>query len=349
MTNVFFFDQINSIGGIETFFYQLGKKYGKDYDITLFYRTGDAKQIKRLSQYIRVRKYRDGQTIHCKRAFVTFYADILDHIEADEYYQMLHGDYTAMRIFPKDHPKIQQRIAVSELVRDSYKKAKGIDSIVCYNPFTAEKPRKVLNLVSATRLTKEKGLERMLTLASALDDAWIPFHWTVYTDITHRPCGNPSIVLMPPRTDVLDFIANADYYVQLSDCEGYCYSVVEALSVGTPVIVTDFPVAHEIGVENGKNGWILPMSMENLPIAEIYKGLKKFKYTPLEDKWGELLLPVPPDYEEEMKRIVKVRCKRNFIDLENNNSKREFGEAWECTMRRAEHLEDLGLVEIIKE
>ena len=63
MTNVFYFDQINSIGGIETFFYQLGKKYGKDYDITLFYRTGDAKQVQRLSQYIRVRKYRDGQTI----------------------------------------------------------------------------------------------------------------------------------------------------------------------------------------------------------------------------------------------------------------------------------------------
>ena len=31
--NVFYFKNINSIGGIETFFWQLGKKYGKDFDI----------------------------------------------------------------------------------------------------------------------------------------------------------------------------------------------------------------------------------------------------------------------------------------------------------------------------
>ena len=57
MTNVFYFDQINSIGGIETFFYQLGKKYGKDYDITLFYKSGDSAKVRQLSQFIRVKKF----------------------------------------------------------------------------------------------------------------------------------------------------------------------------------------------------------------------------------------------------------------------------------------------------
>lgn len=347
MTNVFYFDQINSIGGIETFFYQLGKKYGKDHDITLFYRTGDAKQVQRLSEYIRVRKYRDGQTIRCKRAFVTFYSDILDYIEADEYYQVLHGDYTAMQIYPKDHAKIGQRIAVSKLVRDSYRAAKGIDSIVSYNPYTAEKPRKVLNLVSATRLTKEKGWERMLVLASALDNAGIPFQWTVYTDNPNKPCGNPSITLKPPRTDVVDFIANADYYVQLSDCEGYCYSVVEALCAGTPVIITDFPVAHEIGVVNGKNGFILPMDMQNLPIAEISKGLKKFNYEPPVDEWGELLAKGAPDFEAVKTEMVRVRCKKYYFDLVFSRHM-NYGEEWEVTRIRAEQLENLNLVDILE-
>ena len=30
--NVFYFRDLNIIGGIETFFYQLGKKYGKGYE-----------------------------------------------------------------------------------------------------------------------------------------------------------------------------------------------------------------------------------------------------------------------------------------------------------------------------
>lgn len=347
MTNVFYFDQINSIGGIETFFYQLGKKYGKGYDITLFYRTGDAKQVQRLSQYIRVRKYRDGQTIRCKRAFVTFYSSILDHIEADEYYQVLHGDYTAMQIYPKDHAKIGQRIAVSEVVRNSYRNAKDIDSFVSYNPYTPDKPRKVLSLVSATRLTKEKGWERMLALADALDKAGVLFQWTVYTDNPNKPCGNQSITLKPPRFDVLDFIANADYYVQLSDCEGYCYSIVESLCAGTPVIVTDFPVAHEIGVVNGKNGWILPMNMENLPIADIRKGISRFKYEAPADKWGELLAKGAPDFKGEATEMVRVVCRKYYFDIPQSQYK-NYGDEWDCTRTRAEYLESLNLVDIME-
>lgn len=346
MTNVFYFDQINSIGGIETFFYQLGKKYGKDYDITLFYRTGDAKQVQRLSEYIRVRKYRDGQTIRCKRAFVTFYSDILNYIEADEYYQVLHGDYTAMQIYPKGHAKIGQRISVSEVVRDSYRNAKGIDSIVCYNPYTPEKPNRVLRLISATRLTAEKGWPRMEQLAAALEQAGVKFTWTVYTD-TNKTVTSPNIIIRPPRLDIIDFIADADYFVQLSNCEGYCYSVVEALCAGTPVIVTDFPVAHEIGVVNGKNGFILPMDMQNLPIAEISKGLKKFKYEPPADKWGELLARGAPDFESVKTEMVRVRCKKYYFDLVFSRHM-NYGEEWEATRIRAEQLENLNLVDILE-
>lgn len=344
--NLFYFHTLNSIGGIETFFYQLGKKYGKDFDITIFYRNGDINQVKRLSQYARVLKYRDGRKLQAHRAFVCFNTDIMNNIEADEYYQMLHGDYTSLKIYPEQHDKIQKWISVSEVVRDAYKKGKGEDSIVCYNPFTPEKPKKVLNLVSATRLTPDKGWNRMLALAEAFDNAGIPYIWTVYTDNPHKATGNDNIILRPPRLDIIDFIANADYYVQLSDAEGYCYSVVEALSVGTPVIVTDFKVTFEIGVVNGKNGFILRMDMKNLPIAEIYKGLRKFTYKPLEDIWGELLAPGNLDYDPEAP--VKVQCRRAFLDMQAKKM-REFGEEWECTRKRADELSNLDLVNEIEE
>jgi hypothetical protein len=103
-------------------------------------------------------------------------------------------------------------------------------------------------------------------------------------------------------------------------------------------------VIHEIGVVDGVNGWVLPMDMHRIPIDDIYKGLKKFKYTPPADRWGELL--VPGKCDEDSNRIVKVKCKRVYWDLE---FKREmaYGEEWEVPMSRADKLLDLDLVDWI--
>ena len=346
-TNLFYFHTLNSIGGIETFFWNMAQKYGKDFDITILYRNGDPEQVKRLAELVRVKKYKDGETVKCKRAFVAFNTDILDNIEAEEYFQMLHGDYRSLGVLPQKHPKLQEYVACSKIVRDAYADITGKVAEVSYNPFVYHKPKKALRLVSATRLTKDKGLGRMNILADALDEAGIPYVWDIYTD-TERPVKNKNMVIRPPRLDIIDYIADADYYVQLSDAEGYCYSVVEALSVGTPVIVTEFSVTKEIGVVDGVNGFILPFGMENIPVKAIYKGLKKFKYTAPEDRWNELLLPVPPDYEEQMNQTVKVRCKKIFIDLERGTTT-EANEEWECTRRRAEMLQDLGVIDIIEE
>ena len=344
-TNIFYFHTLNSIGGIESFFYQLGLKYGKEYDITVYYRSADIQQVERLSKVVRVRRFRDGQTIRCKRAFLCFSLDIINSIQAEEYYQVLHGDYATIGVFPDKNPKIQKRIAVSEVVRDSYRKYLGENSVVSYNPYTPIKPRRVLRLISATRLTAEKGYQRMITLAEQLDEANIPFAWDIYTDSNKR-FDNPSIVCRKPRLDILDYIAEADYLVQLSDTEGYCYSIVEALSVGTPVIVTDFKVVPEIGVKHGVNGFVLPMTMECTPVNDIYRGLKKFKYVPPEDRWGELL--APGTGEEEDRSIVCIRCKKVYWDIEFERNM-QYGERWEVPMARAEKLLDLGLVELVEQ
>ena len=55
-TNIFYFDRINKIGGVETFFYEIAKKYC-DNDITIFYSYGDMSQIRRLKKLVRVKKY----------------------------------------------------------------------------------------------------------------------------------------------------------------------------------------------------------------------------------------------------------------------------------------------------
>lgn len=345
-TNLFYFHTLNSIGGIETFFYQLAKKYGKDYDITIMYSNGDADQVKRLAQYVRVKRWK-GERIKCKRCFVAFNANVLDFVDADEYIQMLHGDYRSLGVIPDRHPKIQRYVAVSEVVRSAYLDITGNDSVISYNPYTPEKPRKVLRLVSATRLTPDKGYDRMQKLADELDKEGIPYTWDVYSDQS-KPFRSKNVIVRRPNLNVVDFIADADYFVQLSDAEGYCYSIVESLCAGTPVITTDIKVLPEIGVINGVNGFVLPMDMSEIPISAIYKGLKKFKYEPLADSWGELLLPVPPDYEAQMMQVVTVKCKKIYLDMQKNRMV-DVGEEWNVFMSRAEELEDLGLVDIIQE
>lgn len=338
--NCFYFRYISSIGGIETFFYYFAKKY-KDQDIAIIYSEGDYKQIKRISQYVLLIKYK-GQKIKCDKMFFNFNIDIIDNVEAKEYIQIAHGDYKSLGIKPNTHPKINKYLGVSQLVCDTYKEITGYDTELCYNPIEIDKPKKILNLISATRLTYEKGKSRIEKLASMLDKANIPYLWLIFTDDT-KAINNPNIIYMKPRLDIINYIANADYLVQLSDSDGYCYSVVEALSVGTPVIVTNTPVMKEIGV-NSINGFILDFDLSNVDLKAIYKGLPKFTYTPKKDNYSKLLSKSKSTYESNKK--VKVKCIQNYNDIELNKEITK-GCEYELPFARASYLQDEECVVMI--
>lgn len=345
MKNIFYFSHINVIGGIESFFYYLAKKY-QNWDITIYYKTGDINQIKRLKQYVRVKKYK-GEHIVCDKAFFNFNLDIIDNVDAKEYIQIAHGDYKAMGIMPNTHPKITKYLGVSKQVCDTYKEITGFDTELVYNPVEIDTPKKVLNLISATRLTKEKGKDRIIKLSKILDDANIPYLWTIFTNDVNK-INNPNIIYMKPRLDITNYIANADYLVQLSDNEGYCYSVIESLLVGTPVIVTECPVFKELGVINGENGFILDFKLKNIPINDIYDKKLKFEYKPKESNWEKFLEKGKSTYEEEKNMRVKVKCIRTagYTDLELNRHI-NFNEEFEVEEERAEFLKNHNAVEII--
>lgn len=343
MKNIFYFYRINAIGGIETFFYNIAKKY-QDWDITIYYQVGDDKQIERLKKYVRVKKY-NGEKIICDKAFFNFNLDIIDNVEAKEYIQIAHGDYKAMGITPNTHPKITKYLGVSKQVCDTYKEVTGYDTELIYNPIELDKPKKVLNLISATRLTAEKGKDRMIKLSKELDKNNIPYLWLIFTD-DDKEIKNDNIVYMKPRLDITNYIANADYLVQLSDNEGYCYSVVESLSVGTPVIVTECPVFKEIGV-NKDNGFILDFDMNNIPIKEIYESNLKFTYKSKEDTWGKYLAKGESQYKKDLKTKVKVKCIAPYTDKQLNEDI-NINDVYEVNKIRAEELEENNVAKIIK-
>jgi hypothetical protein len=140
---------------------------------------------------------------------------------------------------------------------------------------------------------------------------------------------------MKPRLDIRDYIADADYLVQLSDTEAFSYSILESLCLGTPVIITPIPSSIEMGVKNGINGYILDFSMEDIPIIQIYKNIPKIAFKSPKDIYDKLLINEPTTYEPD--KMVKVRALKGYSDIELNTFIPK-GHEFEVMQSRAEEL-----------
>ena len=348
LKNVIYFPSFNIVGGVETFCYEMAVKYGKDYDITVLYQNGDPQQMMKIAKVCRTIRITNADKIICDVFIFGWGFDILKNVSAKRYIQTFHADYINRHLNPCEDPCVTDRFGVSENTTKGIKEHFGwaADIRTMYNPYTVKKPKKVLNLISATRLTPEKGFERMKTLCKALDDAGVPFLWTVFTD-QPKVSPHPKMAIMEADVEgILDYIANADYLVQLSDTEGYSYSIVEALSVGTPVIATDFLVAREQGIEDGKTGWILPLDMSEIPIKKIVKGIPKFTWSPPESHYEKVLAKGKSSYEEDLKKTVRLRAKIPFLDIKENKMRFE-KEEWDATMLRGIELMNKNIAEIL--
>ena len=66
-SNIIYVSDISQIGGVETWAYELAKKY-HDLDLAVVYKTGDVNQIKRLLEYVPVYKFTGGK-IQCDARF----------------------------------------------------------------------------------------------------------------------------------------------------------------------------------------------------------------------------------------------------------------------------------------
>lgn len=338
--NVFMIHDINAIGGVESWLYYIAKKY-KDKDIAVFYLTGDIKQIRRLREYVYVRQWKDGMKIKCKRAFYNFALLGIDDIEAEEHIYCIHADYMLQRIPFPNSPKLNRFIAVSKTAQESFEKRFGIKAECFLNPLVIEKPQRVLKLMSATRLTAEKGRERMEILARKLKEEKIPYYWIVFT--TDKTIPTDLFMRHEPELDIQSFIADADYLVQLSSSEASCYSVREAIALGTPCITTDLQTFKEAGVIDGKTGYILPLDMKELDVHRIYENIPSFEKSEPKDRYNSLLGKAKSKYKRLITEKAKGKVIQPYYDilLEKNMY---IGDVMEGTRERIEYLEDRSLV-----
>lgn len=342
--NVFYQSEFHVIGGVETFLYELAKlSYKNKRDLTIVYKKGDANQIERLKKYCRVYKWDEiEKPIKCKKAFFNYAIDTIGDFQAEEYIQIVHADFTDPSIRPwikcnfHVDERITKRYAVSKNNAVAYKKITGDDIDVLYNPLVLEDEPRVMTLISAQRLTSEKGGSRLETMVKQLDNIGVPYVWHIFSN-QRLNIESPNIMYHKPNLTVRNWLKYADYTVLLSDTEGFPYTAYESLCLGTPLIITRLPMLPDLGA-NDENSIVLDFDMSNLDVEDIYKraGTFKFKYEPKPDGWLELIKGkstytyVPP-------KIVKVKAIMNYTDVVLKRNVRS-GEVFNATEDRAKYL-----------
>ena len=157
--NIFYFQDLNVVGGTESFLYYLSKEYN---NFIVMYERADIEQVKRLSERVECKWWNGAEELECDRLFVNYYGNkIIDKTKAKEIIQIIHCDYKAQGILPNIHPSITKFIGVSKEVCKSFEELTGRKCELIYNPIKVDKPKKLLKLISATKLTNEKDKHRM--------------------------------------------------------------------------------------------------------------------------------------------------------------------------------------------
>lgn len=341
MKNVFYMKKISKIGGVESFLYYLSKLYK---DFVVYYKEADGKQIERLAKNVEVHKY--TKPIKCDRFFCSYSYDI--EVEAKEYYHIIHYDAMNVGFIPMTNEGFKY-IGVSKTACKSFLEKTGNKCELIYNPVPIPNPRvkkltDKIHLISATRLSKEKGGDRINKLAELLDKAGVDYDWTIYTNKINYNFKSKNITTKEQQLDLTKEIKKSTYLVQLSSCESFGLSVCESLILGTPVIVTDLPAFKEIGCKHGENAIICDLDMKKVDIEMIKKGLPTFKYKTPKSNWDKYLTK-ESDYNPN--DLVRVRTKKRIWDLETDmhylSNKKIV-----LSKQRASYMEAMDYVEVLE-
>lgn len=277
--------------GYITWLNNIGRCFGEEFPITILYDKIYPPTKKAFERYFEVLE-RKEDTLYITNRLITTYSTYYypkNILTKEDSYLFIHGnmcDYPSSRKYKYDN--YTKYIGVSKISAEKakdYFPTEEYDYII--NPIQIDesevKPH--LKLVSALRNDPIKKIERIHQIATILDEEEIPYTWNVFIDscpydsnvygglIYRRSVQNP-----------LPYIKDADYFVQLSNSEACSYSVMEALSLNTKVILTPLECYEEMKVDSSQ-GFLLPFEIfekdKKEELREVVKRIYKEKERPM--------------------------------------------------------------------
>ena len=324
MRNVIYYENIEHLGGVSTYEYELALKYHNSKDMTLYYKYGDVEQLRRLRRYIKVVKW-NGEDVECDSFFTNYaFEDFIPHVKLSgkgHTYQVIHAMYKTNKVPPKVDDFFDFYVCVSEVVKDEFQELTKLPNskfIISHNPLTIldedMKPSLVIGVFQRLKGAWEKGGKRIEALIKLLDQEKVNYLMLIASN--DKPFISKNITYIEPRVEgVRNIMALCDVVLVLSDCEGDNYTSKEAKSVGCKVLAT--PI--ESLFINKVVDKVLEFDLSNINeciewLKELYenKEPRHSNYKAIEDKYDDMLLDGKSSYREE-ETIMKVRVLVNGI------------------------------------
>lgn len=299
------------IGGIETWDYNLAKTF-EDRNITFVFSTADNTQLVELSRFANVMLDDSEREYECD-VFINANYDgskiLLPRVRAKKVYQTIHSDFKALKEingwqnFVIDIDERTDAIfSASETAQKGLKEAFGYDSVVLRNILAKPDTERPVVFISLTRASEEKGINRCIQMAREFKRAGKNFIWLLCATLNAGDSDAnrlaiqairsiPEFIQVEPQLYSRKLLHFADYLVQMSDTEAYCYSIREAAALKVPVLATPFPEAKKV-VKEGKNGYIINFDLSNLDVDKIFNHIPKVTepYSePVDPLWNDFL------------------------------------------------------------
>jgi len=350
MKVIIYISNWNLIGGVETFTKNFAKRMSKFHDVTLMYdNVANHILLEEMKPYCIVEKVNFKQRYKCdiyisSSAWGRCAFNVMD---SKIYIQVVHADYRVViqgwAFKYKPHPKVTHHVCVGEIVKIGFEATTGLKcDAVIYNlldntqKYDKKKKNKGLNLITCSRLSGEKGFDRVYKMAKQMDSLGINYVWNIFGDDSHafgkqllkKFVNCPNVFFKGITTEPFKEINKADYLVQLSDTEGFAYSVYEAMQVKTPCIITPFASGKE-QITHGLNGYIVPFDINGIDYYTIAKRTLKvpeFEELGKEEHWNSFFNDTMKWHKENMvtvriTTVVQVYKLGEIVNLSKERAK----------------------------
>lgn len=213
-----------------------------------------------------------------------------------------------MNYFNKIYHLEDKTMVISNLIDENKIKSRAKEEI----NDKIEKVDGKIQFISVGRLHMQKGYARLLDVLKRLKEDKLLDHFIlrIYGDGDQKELLQNKIItyglesyvsLEGKRINPFPYVSNSDMFILSSIYEPFGLVIVEAMTLGIPVLATDNAATQEI-INHEKNGYIVENSEEGL-----YQGLKKMIENPsLIKEYSEALLSYHYPIETIVKQIESI-------------------------------------------